>query len=200
MPRPTSFTNMQMEKNAQLKAEFEKKRKQLSVRKDNQMKKAMYEAVLKEYSRNLFAVLKDNRKEKIMEQISIAINRVIDSYPNMLSATDWKDVYKKVSEMDFWSQDLVRDRIKFHFLKDKIVMEEADDTEENLPTKVEDPVSKTINDLNEKVNDAAGVESLNTFINKKLNDKARMLVEGYYDLIVSSLKKSNKIDSWFMTL
>lgn len=238
MARPSSFVNMQEEKKAKLQEQFVQKRKQLTVSKDNKYKKAMLESVLKEYARHLFINLKNNSKEKIMEQVSIVINKAIDTYPRMLSTADWNDVYKKVNELNFWNQELVRDKIKFNFLKNKAVMSSDDglatiadsntmpaaDIKENdelaevdtngdagtesykrkneviPPTDVKDPVSKTIEDLNEKVNDSAGVESLNTFINKTLNDNTRMYVEGYYNLIVSAMKSINSVDPWFMTL
>ena len=233
MARPSSFTSMQKEKKAQLQAQFEQKRKQLTVSKDNKYKKAMLESVLKEYAKHLYTHLENNSKEKIMEQVSVVINRVTDAYPRILSASDWNDVYGKINELNFWNEDLVRDKIKFNFLKRKVVMDNdanismpdtnTSDTadikaDEDLSDvnvndtgaqnkkvkepEVKDPMTKTIEDLNDAAVDGltGGSESLNTFINKRLNDNTRMYVEGYYNLIVSAMKSANSADPWFMTL
>lgn len=123
MARPSSFTKIQKEQKAQLQARFEQKRKQLTVSKDNKYKKAMFESVLKEYAKHLYTHLENNTKEKIMEQVSVAINRVMDAYPRMLATSDWNDIYKKINELNLWDEALVKDKIKFNFLKNKAVMD-----------------------------------------------------------------------------
>lgn len=120
---------------------------------------------------------------EVYQTVSDEIHRFQDEHRNFLDAVSWDKLYGAIKSCVFeYPEDNPVERIKRSFL-----VELAADAPE---VKDEDMESDAADDAKENEAQSDDVKAPKAYHEMRLHDSTKMLIEGYYNQVVSKIKES----------